>query len=348
MQSTSFGQLPALEAPSFGQNGSTAAAPVQFTIPGQQVIGQQQAQNGIWQQSTGTAFDQKFLIPSATEEKVSEEKVTGDLSFLFGNGKPSAEPSALSCDAGDAQGTGEYHAVRLQPKLVEPLLALPVPVEPLEQHYSSSYEPVSDHATSPFRFRGIRISPTPLHVRPPRSLTPPSPRSTGDVEDAEWKKEPQQNLPLPESRNPFVGMTPPLSELRQMSSWALSRVEDFSLTKITPASGEPVVTVQWLVPVDLRGTDLTRDVAMVNEVDRSGRRKWQVELYPGSEMPMPGSKLNCPALVTFFGVFCPSSDPEKVATYPEKLRAKVEANEFATFVGYEPRCGNLSFRIAKF
>jgi hypothetical protein len=140
---------------------------------------------------------------------------------------------------------------------------------------------------------------------------------------------------------------PSIAELRALPLPALRAVSGLVVEKYDPKTSERVGSVAWLDPVNLEGANLDEDVTIVNcHADPKGYFSVAVyEHYDGQAAPKAGSRLNQRAEITFWGVHCKSSQPEKVAAYPAKMRDMVSSIG-GTFVSYKD--GVLKYRVANF
>jgi len=141
--------------------------------------------------------------------------------------------------------------------------------------------------------------------------------------------------------------SPPLSELKTLSASEIRSVHGFVVEKYDPKTSERVGSIAWLDPVNLENANLNEDVSIVN-CHSEPKGHFSVAVYEHCDKewaPKAGDGLNQRAEVTFWGVHCKSSNPDKIAAYPEKLRDMV-SNIGGTFVSYKD--GVLKYRVSDF
>jgi len=97
----------------------------------------------------------------------------------------------------------------------------------------------------------------------------------------------------------------------------------------------------------LESANLDEDVTIVN-CHSEPKGHFSVAVYEHFDRglaPKAGVGLNQRAEITFWGVHCKSSNPDKIAAYPEKLRDMVSSIG-GTFVSYKD--GVLKYRVSDF
>jgi len=141
--------------------------------------------------------------------------------------------------------------------------------------------------------------------------------------------------------------SPSLSELQTLPSLDLRAVHGFVVEKYDPKTSERVGSIAWLDPVNLECANLDDDVTIVN-CHSEPKGHFSVAVYEHCDKetaPKSGVGLNQRAEISFWGVRCKSSNPDKIAAYPEKLRDMVSSIG-GTFVSYKE--GVLKYRVHSF
>jgi len=139
-----------------------------------------------------------------------------------------------------------------------------------------------------------------------------------------------RSVQVPKLTKPGYVVSPSLDELARLSDADLAAVDGFAVTR--PGYG----SIHWQGAVDVRGADLDKII----DISKSDIAVYAEEEKTNSKPP-EGSKLNRPALLTFFEIFPKNrDDPEDV----EKVRRKLEKSakkSGATFVSYDSNIGTI-------
>jgi hypothetical protein len=169
-------------------------------------------------------------------------------------------------------------------------------------------------------------------------------------------------IAAPKLTNPYYATSPPLAELKQYTPAQLQHVENFTITKYHPFTGEAVGSIRWKSEVDVSNIDLDDQVCIVNEINAAdGKRRWYVLVYDNfsnkssttsdnyleNVAPPVGCKLNSPAVITFYGLYCKSKKLNRVEDYPAKLASFVQSIG-GEFVSYESKRGSVTFEVPHF
>ncbi len=134
-------------------------------------------------------------------------------------------------------------------------------------------------------------------------------------------------------------VTPPLSQLSQMTEAELATVSNFAVERVGVGS------VAWDGAVDVRGIDLDsilsiemKDVAVYQKQEETGTK------------PPEGTKLNRPAVITFHDVY-PKGGPESSEEMKKKFDQKLQKHAKgmgAEFIMYDGDNGIWMFRVPHF
>jgi nuclear pore complex protein Nup98-Nup96 len=132
---------------------------------------------------------------------------------------------------------------------------------------------------------------------------------------------------------------PSIADLSKMSEAELAAVPNFVIAR--PGYGE----VAWEGTVDVRDADLDRIIS-INPKDVA---VYQIEEDEGTKPPV-GTRLNRPAVITFFEVF-PKDNAKATSTELEKFASRLEkqcSKMGAVFLAYERANGTWKIRVAHF
>ena len=187
---------------------------------------------------------------------------------------------------------------------------------------------------------GGGVAPRPLEGHPESAGGAPALRQTSAA-----KKKVSPGAPV--LTKAHYECSPPLSELQTLPASDLRAVEGFVVEKYDPKTSERVGSIAWLDPVNLESANLDEDVTIVN-CHSEPKGHFSVAVYEHFDRglaPKAGVGLNQRAEITFWGVHCKSSNPDKIAAYPEKLRDMVSSIG-GTFVSYKD--GVLKYRVSDF
>ena len=159
--------------------------------------------------------------------------------------------------------------------------------------------------------------------------------------EATTKEAPRVSALVPKLTKNGYKVTPSLEELANMSDADLAAVSNFSVSRGS------VGKVEWIGQVDVRGADLD-DIIEIQKGD--------ISVYASAEelgtKPEEGSKLNRPAILTFFKVF-PSEAPngktkEELVVAFEKKLIKSARKLGAEFISYESSAGEWKIKVRHF
>lgn len=145
---------------------------------------------------------------------------------------------------------------------------------------------------------------------------------------------------LPKLTKNGYTVSPSLEELAGMSEADLAAVEGFTVKRASYGK------IEWEGAVDVRGADLDSII----EIQQSDISVYHDNELNGNKPPV-GSKLNRPAVLTFYGVFPKKGGAAASEKAKAKLREKLEKvskSAGATFLSYDDNIGEWKIRVQHF
>lgn len=211
-----------------------------------------------------------------------------------------------------------------------------------------SAAPSVDPTPSPRTMSSATPSPSATHGRP--ATTPEydyyqkvigSTNESSSVQQTSGTGTPSaKRIPVPTLTKSGYEISPSLEELSDMSEADLAAVPGFAVKR--PGVGK----VEWEGAVDVRGADLDRIV----EIEFQDVAVYTLDEEEGKKPPV-GSKLNRPAILTFYNVFpkkggasATQEDRDKFARKVEKTTAKIGAD----LISYDRNIGEWKIRVQHF
>lgn len=142
------------------------------------------------------------------------------------------------------------------------------------------------------------------------------------------------NPHAPKLTKPGYYTVPPIEELQKLSDDELSQLDEFTVVR------QNVGQIQWQGPVDVLNQNLDHVVTIEPKM---------VKVYgdksAGMAYPVQGTKLNRPAIISFFDLF---SSKKSIKEFTEYLQRKTEKWEGADFIGYDGESGTWIFSVKHF
>jgi nuclear pore complex protein Nup98-Nup96 len=194
----------------------------------------------------------------------------------------------------------------------------------------------------------VHESPQPF-TTPNASATPKSPAYElyqQVIGSGEASSKPQSQVKKPTrtsvptlTRKGYI-ISPTLEELEKTEDADLAAVSDFSVKR--PGFG----MVEWEGDVDVRGADLDRIIT----IDQADVSVYHADEAEGSK-PKVGSKLNRPAIITFYNIFPKNGGANASKEEKEKHAKKVQrstAKIGAEFMSYDRNNGVWKIRVLHF